>query len=122
MLKTLGWLSRLQQRMCFGCAHATWVPLVWMSLTVAAVVRRERLVLFLAWKLLSVSICPEDSSVCPPLRGWVTHPGAWLRLCAFWLENLSRALEAWSVLARALTSGKSTLRDGGPRLVSVQAA
>lgn len=37
------------------------------------------------------------------------------------LKNLSRFLEAQNVLVRALASGKSTLRDGGPRSVLAQA-
>lgn len=76
---------------------------------------------FLAWKLLSVLICFEGQLCLPSLVG-IGHSSQGLgRPCSFWPENLSRILEAQNVLVRALASGKSTLRDGGPRSVLAQA-
>lgn len=47
--------------------------MVWMSATVDAVVGREKLMLFLSWKLLSALICPEGQLCLPYLVG-LGHP------------------------------------------------
>lgn len=49
--------------------HTAWVLMVVMSVTIDAVGGREKLMSFLAWKLLMVSICSEERLCLPCLVG-----------------------------------------------------